>query len=367
MLALLDEEGVAVRARRGLRHEPVLPHLLRHLQRRAGGRLQPHPALLRATPVRSNLSSRGLSPGSSAHRAPEQAAGSDPDNKCRDDKECSSSSRSRSRPVLVAGVSLASRWWGPTDRRHSDRACPGSPGRCCSFSSTTRASISVSAPASGSSWASRASALSFWPTASIARICALAAVALASGVGCLFRERVGGAVHGLRKYCRMPSTCSFSPRPGIGVGGLLATLLLLPRPGSPPALQSLPWWDIPMRMGAPPAHSSRSSCCRRRAGAAAVRHHVHLSRDRHRGRRVHPQQLGPRGRVAHAARRHCLAVLVRRVLPVVGLLLPSCRPRLVLCRSPPLVAVAMTTGLFFLNRARVDAIGLRYRFCQVEV
>ena len=27
-LALLEEEGVAVRARRGLRHEPVLPHLL---------------------------------------------------------------------------------------------------------------------------------------------------------------------------------------------------------------------------------------------------------------------------------------------------------------------------------------------------
>ena len=39
-LALLEEEGVAVRAWRGLRHEPVLPHLLRHLHRRAGGRLQ---------------------------------------------------------------------------------------------------------------------------------------------------------------------------------------------------------------------------------------------------------------------------------------------------------------------------------------
>ena len=33
-LALLDEEGVAVRARRRLRHEPVLPHLLRRLDGR---------------------------------------------------------------------------------------------------------------------------------------------------------------------------------------------------------------------------------------------------------------------------------------------------------------------------------------------
>ena len=51
VLALLEEEGVAVRARRRLRHEPVLPHLLRHLQRRAGGRLRPHPALLRQRAV----------------------------------------------------------------------------------------------------------------------------------------------------------------------------------------------------------------------------------------------------------------------------------------------------------------------------
>lgn len=35
---------------------------------------------------------------------------------------------------------------------------------------------------------------------------------------------------------------------GIGFGGLAITLLLLPRPKSPPMLQSLPWWDIPMRM-----------------------------------------------------------------------------------------------------------------------
>ena len=40
VLALLEEEGVAVRARRRLRHEPVLPHLLRDRERHAGGGLQ---------------------------------------------------------------------------------------------------------------------------------------------------------------------------------------------------------------------------------------------------------------------------------------------------------------------------------------
>ena len=35
VLALLEEEGVACRARRRLRHEPVLPHLLRDLERRS--------------------------------------------------------------------------------------------------------------------------------------------------------------------------------------------------------------------------------------------------------------------------------------------------------------------------------------------
>lgn len=37
---------------------------------------------------------------------------------------------------------------------------------------------------------------------------------------------------------------------GIGFASLLATYALLPRPLSSPVLQSLPWWDIPMRMAA---------------------------------------------------------------------------------------------------------------------
>ncbi len=51
VLALLEEEGVACVQGVGLRHEPVLPHQLRHLQRGAGGCLRPHPALLRQRAV----------------------------------------------------------------------------------------------------------------------------------------------------------------------------------------------------------------------------------------------------------------------------------------------------------------------------
>ena len=44
--------GRCLRARRRLRHEPVLPHLLRDLDGRAGGSLQAHPALLRQRALR---------------------------------------------------------------------------------------------------------------------------------------------------------------------------------------------------------------------------------------------------------------------------------------------------------------------------
>ena len=71
VLALLDEEGVACVQGASLRHEPVLPHLLRHLQRGAGGRLQAHPALLRQRAVRVSSPPRFVSRGRgrSARRA----------------------------------------------------------------------------------------------------------------------------------------------------------------------------------------------------------------------------------------------------------------------------------------------------------
>jgi hypothetical protein len=147
-------------------------------------------------------------------------------------------------PLLVAAVSLAARWWGPTiggilmglpwftgpvlfvlvQDKGIDfgvAACIGIElgVLCISAFILAYGLISISAR---------------WPLSLAGAIAAFAAGAWATQGPAL----AGG-------YLTPLWTAA-----GLGLLALVTTYLLLPRPRTPPSLQPLPWWDIPMRMAA---------------------------------------------------------------------------------------------------------------------
>ena len=148
-------------------------------------------------------------------------------------------------PVLVAAVSLAARWWGPTIGGllmglpwftgpllfvlTYDRGAEFGVGATIGIE---LAVLCVSAFILAYGFVAR---VARWP------------VALSTAVGLFF-------VSGFSMDAVAPLLLPDAPAwqlpaaAGIGFASLLATFLLLPRPASPPVLQTLPWWDIPMRM-----------------------------------------------------------------------------------------------------------------------
>lgn len=251
-------------------------------------------------------------------------------------------------PVLVAGVSLASRWWGPTIGGILiglpwftgpllfvliyDKGIDFGVGACVG--------VELAVACVG------AFILAYGIIARIARW----PVTLASAVGAFFAS---AWVTQSTAFQILPDAVHLQllAAAGIGVGGLLATLLLLPRPGSPPALKSLPWWDIPMRMGATGALVATIVTA---ADALGPRLSGIMG--------TYPVILTVVCAFTHNSWGHDAVLRLLRGVTVslfsfvvfflvVGLLLPSAG--LVLAyAAAALVAVSMTTGLFFLNRAR---------------
>ena len=150
-------------------------------------------------------------------------------------------------PLLVAGVSLAARWWGPT----IGGLLMGLPwftgpllfvltyDKGIAFGVGAAVGIELAVLCVGAfilaygllsrSWR--------WP------VCLSTAIAAFFATGWLM-QLVGLHLLPSAPNLQLPIAA------GIGFASLAATYLLLPRPTSPPMLQSLPWWDIPMRMAA---------------------------------------------------------------------------------------------------------------------
>ena len=138
---------------------------------------------------------------------------------------------------------------------------------------------------------------------------------------------------------------------GVGLVALAIALLLLPRPRATPALQALPWWDIPMRMlttGAlvtvilltadvmgPQLSGIMSTYPVIVTVVGTFTHHRW-------GREAVWRML--RGITASLVGFVAFFLVVGLTLPAVGLIASYA--------LASLVALAMTTGLFFLNRAR---------------
>jgi hypothetical protein len=150
-------------------------------------------------------------------------------------------------PLLVAGVSIAARWWGPTIGGllmglpwftgpllyvlTYDRGADFGVGATIGIE---LAVICVGAFILAYGFVAR---IARWPAALSTAIIMFFASALAMQV-------TAPDVLPAAETWKLPAAA------GLGFLGLAVTLVLLPRPKSPPALQSLPWWDIPMRMGA---------------------------------------------------------------------------------------------------------------------
>jgi hypothetical protein len=151
-------------------------------------------------------------------------------------------------PLLVAAVSLAARWWGPTvggiligipwftgptlfilvqdkDIAFGVAACVGIQlGVICVAAFTLAYGfVSMRAP---------------WPWSMTAGAVAFAACAGALQDPALLPALTGGRLDPLWISA------------GLALASLAATYALLPVPHTPAVVQPLPWWDIPMRMGA---------------------------------------------------------------------------------------------------------------------
>lgn len=150
-------------------------------------------------------------------------------------------------PLLVAGVSIAARWWGPT----IGGILMGLPwftgpllfvltyDKGVDFGVGASVGIELAVVCVGAfilayGFVARRAR---WPAALATAIILFFASALAMQVAASHLLPADATL-------RLPAAA------GLGFLGLAATLLLLPRPKAPPALQSLPWWDIPMRMAA---------------------------------------------------------------------------------------------------------------------
>jgi hypothetical protein len=148
-------------------------------------------------------------------------------------------------PFLVAGVSIAARWWGPTIGGILmglpwftgpllfvltwDKGIDFGVGACVGIE---LAVICVGVFILAYGYMAR---FTRWPAALSTAVILFFASALAVQIA---------APHVLPA----DDAWRLSTAAVMGFAGLAFTLLLLPRPKAPPALQSLPWWDIPMRM-----------------------------------------------------------------------------------------------------------------------
>ena len=148
-------------------------------------------------------------------------------------------------PVLVAGVSIAARWWGPTIGGIL-MGLPWFTGPLLfvlTYDKGIEFGVGASVGIELAVFCVGAFILAYGFVARIARW----PIALSTAVALFFASALAmqaAAPHVLPAVdgWKLPAAA------GIGFLGLALTLLLLPRPKSPPALQSLPWWDIPMRM-----------------------------------------------------------------------------------------------------------------------
>jgi len=248
-------------------------------------------------------------------------------------------------PLLVAAVSLAARWWGPTiggilmglpwftgpvlfvlvQDKGIDfgvAACIGIElgVLCISAFILAYGLISISAR---------------WPLSLAGAIAAFAASAWATQGPVL----AGGYVTPLWTAA------------GLGLLSLVITYLLLPRPRAPPSLQPLPWWDIPMRMAATGALVTvlmlTADAMGPQLSGIVSTYPVILTVigtfTHHRwGREAVWRVL--RGLTASLGAFVAFFLVVGLALPAVGLLASYA--------LAALIAVAITTGLFFLNRGR---------------
>jgi hypothetical protein len=148
-------------------------------------------------------------------------------------------------PFLVAGVSLAARWWGPT----IGGLLMGLPwftgpvlfvltiDKGIAFGVGAAIGIELAVLCVGGFILAYGllSRSRRWP------VCLPAAIATFFATGWLM-QLFGLYLLPSAPGLRLPIAA------GIGFASLAATYVLLPRPTLPPVLQSLPWWDIPMRM-----------------------------------------------------------------------------------------------------------------------
>lgn len=149
-------------------------------------------------------------------------------------------------PLLVAAVSLAARWWGPTVG-----------GLLMGLPWFTGPTLFVLVQDKG---------IDFGVAACIGielGVACVAAFILAYGLISLSARwplSLAGAIAAFAASAWMAqhpavlpgfergSTGPLWTASGVGLVALVTALLLLPRPRMAPALQALPWWDIPMRM-----------------------------------------------------------------------------------------------------------------------
>jgi hypothetical protein len=151
-------------------------------------------------------------------------------------------------PLLVAAVSLAARWWGPTIGGIlmglpwftgpalfllvQDKSVAFGVAACIGVE------LGVVCVAAFMLAYGLGSRLAHWPLSLLIAIAAFAASAWT-----------------IQHLVALPALASSFVPPlwmaaGAGALSLVVSYALLPRPRPPPALQPLPWWDIPMRMAA---------------------------------------------------------------------------------------------------------------------
>lgn len=253
-------------------------------------------------------------------------------------------------PLLVAAVSLAARWWGPTvggilmglpwmtgpvlfvlvQEKGIDfgtAACIGIELGVVCISAFMLAYGAISLYAG-------------WPLSLAGAIAAFAASAWVTQDAAMLPALAGG------------STAPLWIASALGLTSLAATYLLLPRPHTPPSMQPLPWWDIPMRMATTAALVTiimlMADAMGPQLSGIVSTYPVILTVigtfTHHRwGREAAWRVL--RGLTVSLVAFVAFFLVVGLSLPVVGLAASY--------TLASLVALVMTTGLFFLNRGRL--------------
>ena len=205
-------------------------------------------------------------------------------------------------PILVALVSVAARWWGPTIGALL-MGLPWLTGPVLYFLATDKGTDFGVAACAGIELGvvcicafmlayGAATAFAPWPVCLAAAAAAFAAAAWAMQGLEIALDHLGGGCCGVpRRY--LPAAAAAAHR----------------RPAWPPAVVGYPGAHAG-DLGAGGRHLAR----RRRLGAAAFRHRLDLSRHRYGDRLVHPSSMGARRGAPHAARSGAVVAGVRGVL-----------------------------------------------------